>query len=373
LQLINRLKLSAEKLQAVCKGIRSLARSQDPVNQRQELTELLPDLLLEKVSCPIGVLLVIFEARPDCMPQVAALAIRSGNALLLKGGKEAQHSNACMHRLVSEAIVEASEQRLGSELVGLVHSREDVSQLLQLDKFVDLVIPRGSNALVAHIQANTRIPVLGHADGVCHIFVDAAADLDKAVRIVLDAKTDYPSACNAVETLLLHAALVISGQADALLRALRAKGVLLRAGPRALQLGLAEQALQSFHTEYGDLQLSVEVVDDMRAAAAHINAHSSAHTECIVTENAAVAEDFLRLVDSACVFHNASTRFADGYRFGLGAEVGISTSRLHARGPVGVKGLLTTKWLLRSSNGGHVVNAGGSALEYTHRKLSLVP
>ena len=251
---------------------------------------------------------------------------------------------------------------------------------------IDLVIPRGSNALVSHIKNNTHIPVMGHADGVCHVYVDGAADLAKAERIVIDAKTDYPSGCNAAETLLLHQSLVDSGAADKLLRALRASGVALFGGPEAVRQGLAEVPAADLHTEYGDLKMTVEVVASAQAAVEHINTHSSGHTESIVTENKDTAELFIKTVDSACVFHNASTRFADGYRFGLGAEVGISTGRIHARGPVGVEGLLTAKWLLRSSNvEGHTVSSFSAAsagkkrsadgaevkYEYTHKKIKI--
>jgi delta-1-pyrroline-5-carboxylate synthetase len=264
--------------------------------------------------------------------------------------------------------------------------------VLPADDCIDLVIPRGSNSLVSHIKANTRIPVMGHADGVCHVYVDSAADLNKAERIAVDAKTDYPSGCNAAETLLLHEDLVTSGAADRLLRVLRSRGVSLLGGTRAVELGLTEQAAADLHTEYGDLRMCVEIVASVDEAIAHINRHSSGHTEAIVTEDAAKAEAFIKRVDSACVFHNASTRFADGFRFGLGAEVGISTGRIHARGPVGVEGLLTTKWLLRSSNAeGHTVasfsaSAAASAngaettngkkrcaekYEYTHKKIKI--
>jgi delta-1-pyrroline-5-carboxylate synthetase len=234
---------------------------------------------------------------------------------------------------------------------------------------IDLVIPRGSNALVTDIRTHSRIPVLGHSDGVCHIYIDQCADLEKAKRLLIDAKTDYPAACNSAETLLLHNALVESGQADVLLRSVRSRGVVLFGGSRALQLGLTDQALRSFHEEYGDLRMSVEVVDSVDEAVVHINRHGSAHTDCIVTEDTETAELFLRTVDSACVFHNASTRFADGFRFGLGAEVGISTGRLHARGPVGVDGLLTNKWLLRSKGEcGHIVDSQNPAT-FTHKRL----
>ena len=234
---------------------------------------------------------------------------------------------------------------------------------------------------MSHIKANTRIPVMGHADGVCHVYVDAAADLNKAERIVVDAKTDYPSGCNAAETLLLHEDHVASGAADKLLRLLRSKGVFLFGAPRAVALGLTEQAAEDLHTEYSDLKMTVEVVSSVEAAIDHINRYSSGHTECILTEDTARAELFIKQVDSACVFHNASTRFADGYRFGLGAEVGISTGRIHARGPVGVEGLLTSKWLLRSTNSeGHTASSFSAAAraadanntyEFTHKKFKI--
>jgi len=246
--------------------------------------------------------------------------------------------------------------------------------LTPTDEFIDLVIPRGSNSLVSYIKSHTRIPVMGHADGVCHVYVDVAADLAKAERIVIDSKTDYPSACNAAESLLLHQSLVDSGAADKLLRALRAKGVCLYGGPEAVKQGLTESVALDLHREYGDLQITVEIVSSVQQAVAHINAHGSGHTESIVTEDAQAAETFARTADSACVFHNASTRFADGFRFGLGAEVGISTGRIHARGPVGVEGLLTTKWLLRSTaQDGHIAASfAGPQAEcvYTHKSLA---
>jgi len=352
--LLNRLKLSHAKLQTVVEGIRSLAAQDDPIDQLLSKTELAEGLLLDKVSCPIGVLLIIFESRPDCLPQIAALAIRSGNGLLLKGGKEAHYSNNCLYGIIQEAIEEASSGQVSGDVIGLINDRSDVKKLLAMDLHIDLVIPRGSNELVSFIKSNTKIPVMGHADGVCHVYVDSECDAVKASRIVVDAKTDYPSACNAAETLLLHIDTVESGMAESLLRLLRSSGVMLHGGPNAAKLGLVDQLAADMHTEYGDLNLTVEVVTGVDEAIAHINAHGSGHTECIVTENAETAEHFIRRVDSACVFHNASTRFADGYRFGLGAEVGISTGRIHARGPVGVEGLMTTKWILRSvSHIGH--------------------
>lgn len=321
-----RLGLTQSKLETLAAGIRSIARSDEPLNRTLAERDLAPGLRLTQVTSPLGVLLVIFESRPDVLPQVAALAVKSGNGLLLKGGSEARHSNRCLHEVVCEAL------DLGP-VVGLVETRSEIAELLRLDDVIDLVIPRGSNALVQHIQANTRIPVMGHADGVCHIYVDAEVDVEQAVSIVLDAKTDHPSACNAMETLLLHASL----DPAPFLAALQAAGVAV------------DEAPSDWHLEYGALACSLRRVGSMTEAIAHIHAHGSGHTEAILTTNLVTAERFLAAVDSACVFHNASTRFADGYRFGLGAEVGISTSRLHARGPVGVEGLLTTRWLLRGS------------------------
>jgi len=257
-----------------------------------------------------------------------------------------------------------------------------VEELLKLDDCLDLVIPRGSNEMVQHIKNSTHIPVLGHADGVCHVFIDAHADAAKAIKVVLDSKMDYPAACNACETVLLHRDTVSSSKiATDILRALRGAGVEVLGGPEATRLGITspQHAVGSFHTEYGKLAVAVEVVNDVDAAIEHVNAHGSGHTECIVTEDATIAERFLAGVDSACAFHNASTRFADGYRFGLGAEVGISTSRIHARGPVGVEGLLTTKWILRSSaRDGHsaaqfAAKAGTTPSTYTHRRLVQPP
>jgi delta-1-pyrroline-5-carboxylate synthetase len=344
-----RLPLTDAKLDALSAGIRAIAAQDEPLGRLLRETELGPGLLLRQVSAPIGVLLVIFESRPDALPQIAALALRSGNGLLLKGGKEAEHSNAILHAVITEAL--APDVPPG--VLGLVQGRAAVDALLQLDDVIDLVIPRGSGALVHHIQRNTRIPVLGHAEGVCHVYVDATADSDKAVAIVLDAKTDYPAACNAMETLLLHRD-TLGGLGQRLCAALQGAGVALHGTPEAAA-ALSIPADADLRREWGDLACSVAVVGSVEEAIAHTATHGSGHTEAIVTEDADTAQVFLDQVDSACVFHNASTRFADGYRFGLGAEVGISTGRIHARGPVGVEGLLTTRWLLQGD--GHTVGA----------------
>ncbi|KAK9742417.1 hypothetical protein RND81_03G171300 [Saponaria officinalis] len=363
--LVARLALKPGKISSLAKSIRVLADMEEPIGQILKRTEVADGLILEKTSCPLGVLLIVFESRPDALVQIASLAIRSGNGLLLKGGKEAKHSNAILHKVITSAIPD----NVGEKLIGLVTTRDEIPDLLKLDDVIDLVIPRGSNNLVSQIKESTKIPVLGHADGICHVYVDKSANLDMAKRIVSDAKIDYPAACNAMETLLVHKDLQTGGLND-LIANLRSEGVVLFGGPRVRALnGLDIPATQTFHKEYNSPVCTVEIVDDVYAAIEHINQHGSAHTDCIVTEDRRVAETFLRQVDSAAVFHNASTRFCDGARFGLGAEVGISTSRIHARGPVGVEGLLTTRWVLRGS--GQVVD-GDSGVVYTHKDVPIV-
>ncbi|QHO53895.1 Delta-1-pyrroline-5-carboxylate synthase [Arachis hypogaea] len=361
--LISRLTLKPEKISSLVRSVRMLADMEEPIGQILKRTELADKLILEKISCPLGVLLVIFESRPDALVQIAALAIRSGNGLLLKGGKEARRSNAVLHKVITSVMPET----VSDKLIGLVTSREEIPDLLKLDDVIDLVVPRGSNKLVSQIKESTKIPVLGHSDGICHVYVDKSADINMAKQIVRDAKTDYPAACNAMETLLVHKDLINNGGLDELVFELRREGVQLYGGPTASAL-LHIVETSSFHHEYSSLACTVEIVDDVYAAIDHIHQHGSAHTECIVTEDCKVAETFLRQVDSAAVFHNASTRFCDGARFGLGAEVGISTSRIHARGPVGVEGLLTNRWILRGN--GQVVD-GDRGMNYTHKELPL--
>ncbi|KAJ9160176.1 hypothetical protein P3X46_025600 [Hevea brasiliensis] len=360
--LISRLALKPGKIKGLANSIRVLANMEDPIGHILKRTELADGLLLEKTSSPLGVLLIIFESRPDALVQISSLAIRSGNGLLLKGGKEAKRSNEILHKVITAAIPDT----VGGRLIGLVTSREEIPDLLKLDDVIDLVIPRGSNKLVSQIKASTKIPVLGHADGICHVYVDKSANMEMAKRIVLDAKVDYPAACNAMETLLVHKDLVQTGDINDLTVDLRTEGVNLYGGPRASkELNLPEA--HSFHHEYNSMACTIEIVDDVYAAIDHIHEHGSAHTDCIIAEDHDVAEVFLHQVDSAAVFHNASTRFCDGARFGLGAEVGISTSRIHARGPVGVEGLLTTRWILRGS--GQVVD-GDKGVIYTHKDVT---
>lgn len=361
--LISRLALKPGKIPALAKSIRILADMEEPIGHVLRRTELADGLILEKTSSPLGVLLIVFESRPDALVQIASLAIRSGNGLLLKGGKEAKRSNAILHKVITSAIPDT----VGEKLIGLVTTREEIPDLLKLDDVIDLVIPRGSNKLVSQIKDSTKIPVLGHSDGICHVYVDKSANIDMAKRIVLDAKIDYPAACNAMETLLVHKDFS-NGGINELILELQHEGVTLYGGPRASKL-LNIPETNSFHHEYSSTACTIEFVDDVHAAIEHIHEHGSAHTDCIITDDRDVADIFLHKVDSAAVFHNASTRFCDGARFGLGAEVGISTSRIHARGPVGVDGLLTTRWILKGS--GQVVN-GDKGIMYTHKDLPLL-
>ncbi|KAL3523864.1 hypothetical protein ACH5RR_016698 [Cinchona calisaya] len=361
--LISRLALKPGKVSSLANSIRVLANMEEPIGRILKRTELAEGFILEKTSSTLGALLIIFESRPEALVQIATLAIKSGNGLLLKGGNEAKRSNAILHKVIISSIPES----IGEKLIGLVTSREEIPELLKLDDVIDLVIPRGSNKLVSQIKAITKIPVLGHADGICHVYVDKSANKEMAKKIVLDDKTDYPAACNAMETLLVHKDLVQTGFVNELTVELQIKGVALYGGPRASSFLNIPEA-HSFHHEYSSLACTVEIVDDVHAAIDHIHRHGSAHTDSIITDDCEVAELFLYQIDSAAVFHNASTRFSDGFRFGLGAEVGISTSRIHARGPVGVEGLLTTRWVARGN--GQVVN-GDKGIVYTHKDLTV--
>ena len=347
--LVARLKLDAKKLAGAIEGVRQVAELPDPVGVRQMHRELDSGLVLERLSVPLGVLGVSFEARPDAVMQIASLAIRSGNGAILKGGREANRSCTAILSALRSGLAASA---VSPQALELLTSREESLALLKLDGLVDLIIPRGSNALVRFIQDNTRIPVLGHADGVCHLYVDQEVDVPQAVRVALDAKTQYPAACNAIETLLLHRSSAASFLEQALPVFAQA-GVELRGDAASQALGVSKAAVtEDWRTEYSDLILSVRVVDDLQQALDHIAQNGSRHTECICSTNGATAETFLRSVDSAGVYHNCSTRFADGFRYGFGAEVGISTHTLPPRGPVGLEGLVTYRYLLRGD--GHI-------------------
>jgi gamma-glutamyl phosphate reductase len=365
--LLSRLRLSPDKLRTLVDGLQALAESPDPVGQVVDRTTLDDGLVLRRVMSPIGVLLIIFESRPDAVIQIGGLAIRSGNGVILKGGSEARQSNRVLIDCIQSAL---SATGLPSDAVQGVADRASIAGLLQLDEEIDLVIPRGSGELVKHIQSSTRIPVLGHAEGVCTLYLDSSAAPEMATRLALDGKCDYPSACNATETLLVHSDFL--PRLAEIGRALTDVGVELRADSRSRpQLeGSVEASAEDGSTEYGDLVLAVRTVDSLDEAIEFIHAHGSGHTEVICTEDIRAADRFLREVDSASVFHNASTRFADGYRFGLGAEVGISTGRIHARGPVGVEGLMTNRWLLRGG-GQCASDYGPGGKSFLHRSEPL--
>lgn len=364
---LDRLKLDKPKLADMAAGVRAVAELPDPLNRVQLRRRLDDGLELTRVSSPLGVLGVVFESRPDALVQISALAIKSGNAALLKGGSEAARSNAALRDVVQEALLSAG---LPPEVIQGLADREAVEALLELDDLVDLVIPRGSSALVRYVQAHTRIPVLGHADGVCHLYLDQAADRPMAVALVRDAKLQYPSACNAVETVLIHAR-VAPELLPALVADLRPRGVELRgcARCRSLVPDMEVATEADWDTEYGAPILALKIVEDLDEAMAHIRAHGSGHTEGIVTGDSSAAERFLAEVDAAGVYHNASTRFADGYRYGFGAEVGVSTSRIHARGPVGIEGLLSYRYLLRGHGQCVADYTGPHARTFHHRDL----
>lgn len=362
--LMKRLRFDQHKLNSVIKGIESLVRLEDPVGRTLDATELDKGLELYRVSCPIGVTGVIFESRPDALVQISMLCLKSGNAVLLKGGSEARETN----RVLADAITEATDNAgIPAGWLVLLETREDAGAMLKLDDCIDLLIPRGSKDFVRHIMDNSSIPVLGHADGICHLFVDRCADTDMAVRIATDSKTQYAAVCNALETLLVHADIAKEFLPE-LKKGMEREDVELRGCGRTLEIIEAERATDDdWSKEYLDRILSVKVVRDINEAIAHINRYGSGHTDAIVTEDRANAEKFMDLVDSGNVFWNCSTRFSDGYRYGLGAEVGISTNKIHARGPVGLEGLLIYKYKLMGS--GQTVAEYENGKKFTHRSI----
>ena len=364
--LLKRLKFDEGKITQVIAGVESLIELDDPVGRTLTATELDAGLELYKISCPIGVIGVVFESRPDALVQISTLCLKSGNCVLLKGGSEAANTN----RILTEIIAEASEEvGLPSGWIQLLETRQDVAEMLALDEHIDLIIPRGSNEFVRYIMSNTNIPVLGHADGICHVYVDGDADLDMAVNVTVDSKCQYVAVCNAAETLLVDAR-IAETFLPKVKTALEQKNVELRGCQRTASIIDVKPATEEdWSTEYLDYTISIKVVDDLDAAIDHINRYGSGHTDSIVTADKSTAEPFMALVDSGNVFWNCSTRFSDGFRYNLGAEVGISTNKIHARGPVGLEGLLIYKW--RLSGTGQIVAdySGPNARQFTHRKI----
>lgn len=351
--IIKRLKFDEGKLTSVIDGISQLVSLEDPVGKVIFTRQMDEGLILQRISTPIGVLGVIFEARPDALVQISSLCIKSGNCALLKGGKETTYTNRILFKLIKDSAVEAG---LPDGFLVQAEQHNEINELLQCDHDVDLIIPRGSNKFVQYIMDNTKIPVMGHADGVCHIYVDKEVSLEEAIPIIIDAKTQYTAACNAVETLLINRSIakeVLPRIATALienkveLRGSKETGDLLK--EVGITAAFTEMAPEDYHTEYNDLIISIKLVEDVEEAVEHINKFGSHHTDAILTTNNATAQYFMQMVDSAGVYHNASTRFADGFRYGFGAEVGISTSKIHARGPVGLEGLMTYKYKIMGS------------------------
>ena len=345
----NRLKLDENKMRDMIKGVYDVIKLDDPVNKVLWARELDENLILKKVTCPIGLIGIIFEARPDVISQITSLAIKSGNAVILKGGKEADNTNKIFFEIINKALSKVDGFPKG--VVNLVFSHEDIKSLLELDEYIDLIIPRGSNKLVTYIQSNTKIPVLGHASGICHIFVDESAKKDLVEKVVLDAKVQYPSACNAVETILVHKNYPYLNE--------------LKEHLIKNEVKIIENP-ESYSTEYGDKILTIKVVNSLNEAIEHINTYGSGHTDSILTEDNNSADKFMTMVDSAGVFHNASTRFSDGFRYGFGAEVGISTNKTLARGPVGLDGLCVYKYKLFGN--GQIVGDYVQGIKQFHHK-----
>jgi glutamate-5-semialdehyde dehydrogenase len=363
--LLKRLKFDEAKIKGVCQGIESLVSLPEPVGVTQKATELDKGLELYRVTCPIGVIGIIFESRPDALVQISTLCLKSGNSVLLKGGSEAANTNRILADIIAEAAANAG---MPDGWIGLMETRDDVAAMLKLDDYIDLIVPRGSNEFVRYIMQNTSIPVLGHADGICHVYIDSDADIDMAVNIALDSKCQYAAVCNAAETLLVHSA-VAADFLPKFKERMDANDAVIKGCEKTRGIISAEPAAeQDWKTEYLDNIISVRVVDSLAAAIEHINTYGSGHTDAIVTENRDTASQFMALADSGNVFWNASTRFSDGFRYGLGAEVGISTNKIHARGPVGLEGLLIYKWKLIGS-GQTVAEYADGNKKFTHKNL----
>lgn len=367
--LAKRLKTTEDGVKEMAMRVRDVAGLEDPLGKVISTTELDEDLILQKVPCPLGVIAVIFESRPDVIPQVGSLAIKTGNGLVLKGGVEAKLTNRILATIWRDALAAQNAALPGA--ICLLEDRAEIMQVLEMEREIDLVVPRGSNEFVNFVFRNSRIPVLGHGSGVCHIYVDRSAEQDSAINVILDAKTQYPAACNSVEKVLVHED-IARRFLPGLVQALQSAGVEVRGCARTAQfcseLKIVPAAAEDWTTEYCDLKITVKVVRNLNEAIDHINQYGSRHTDCILTQDNSAAEQFLDEVDAASVMQNASTRFADGFRYGLGAEIGISNSKLHARGPVGMEGLLTYKYRLRGS--GQVVSTYAEGKRtFKHKKL----
>jgi glutamate-5-semialdehyde dehydrogenase len=364
-QLYKRLGLDDEKIDAMVKGVKSLIKLKDPIGETLYAMELDRDLELYQVTVPIGVIGAIFESRPDVVVQISTLCLKSGNAVMLKGGSEAHNTNRTLFAMIKAST---EDEGVPEGWVQLAETRDEVAQMLKLDQYISLLVPRGSSELVKYIGDNTRIPVLGHAAGVCHVYVDAEADMDKALRIAYDAKCQYPAVCNAMETLLVDHK--IARRFLPQIWEMYEKAQVSAKGDEEAQkiipaIGKASES--DWSQEYNDLKMNIKVVSGVKEAVARINKYGSAHTDAIVTENGDTARYFIESVDSSSVMWNASTRFSDGFRYGLGAEVGISTNKIHARGPVGLSGLVIHKWILKGK--GHTV-ADYERKKYTHKRLN---
>ncbi len=363
--LLSRLKLSKEKLDSGIEGVRKVGNLSDPIGKTQIKKEISNGLILERKTVPIGVLGIIFESRPDAVMQISSLAIRSGNGVILKGGSEANFTNLAIVAALKEGLEESG---FDSNAICLLTSRKESMAMLNLEKYINLIIPRGSNELVKFIQENTKIPVLGHADGICHLYIDNYADIEMALSVALDSKIQYPAACNAIETLLIHKDIAPLFLKKAI-PLFKSENVKLIGDQQSLELGVEfEATYEDWKTEYLDLILSIKIVDDIDEAISHVQKFSSKHTDGIITENLSNANKFMNEVDSSGVFQNCSTRFADGFRYGFGAEVGISTQTLPPRGPVGLEGLVTYKYFLKG-NGNIVDDFSTGKSKYTHKDL----
>lgn len=367
--MVKRLEVTDSKINDMITGIKDVVKLEDPVGKTLSSLELDANLELYQIATPIGVIGMVFESRPDVVPQIIALALKSGNGVLLKGGRESANTNRAIYEILTDSINDKSTPKQAFQLL---ETREDVTEMLKLDKYIDLIIPRGSNDFVRFVQSNTKIPVLGHSDGICHAYVDKSYDEKKALDVCFDAKVQYPAVCNAIETLLVH-----EKSAKAFLpkmgKMYREAGVEIRCCPESYEilkdLKVKKAKEKDWSTEYNDLIISIKVVKSVEDAVSHINRYGSHHTDTIITEDKGAGDYFLNFVDSSSVMLNASTRFADGFRYGKGAEIGISTGKIHARGPTGMEGMLIYKYKLLGS--GHKVSdyVGKNAKPFTHRKL----